>query len=395
MTQLTVDTIGEIVRNGSGRAGCPPDFPALPDVPTGRYYDPAYGVLQMDHLWMKSWLMAGHISEIPDHNSYKLFERLGRSVIISRGADGQIRALHNTCRHRGSAVVLEPKGKTARFTCPYHGWTYGTDGRLLAVPEANEFPCLDKDARGLVPVRCETWRGFIFINFDRDAGSLATFLKPAARQVAAFPLEQFAVKLPHTYKLDCNWNVGFDNTLETYHVPALHPVSLAPYLDGKSFTVALLDEGHSLFVTRKKSATIFAPAARVENVAGQMFADYNVCISVFPNSYLVLDATGFISHSYWPDGPSRCVIDLVQFGPESHDLEYYQELHKTIQPVLDEDWRLFAGIQRSIETGVSTGIPLNYQERAVYWLQQQIDCKIGSERIPERLRVAARLTPEL
>jgi hypothetical protein len=156
----------------------------------------------------------------------------------------------------------------------------------------------------------------------------------------------------------------------------------------------LLENGHGLFVTRKKSATIFAPRGEVENVAGQMFGDYNICISIFPNSFFVLDATGLISHSYWPDGPGRSVIDLVQFGQETQDIEYFQQLHTTIQPVLDEDWGLFGRMQRSLETGASTGIPLNYQERAIYWLQQEIDRQMGPERVPEHFRVPGRLAPE-
>jgi phenylpropionate dioxygenase-like ring-hydroxylating dioxygenase large terminal subunit len=393
MLDLTVDAIERMIQEQSNRNGYPKDFPALPELPAARYFDAGFAALEMEHLWLKSWLLAGHLSEIPTPGSYKLFERLGRSVIITRGRDDETRAFNNSCRHRSSLVMLEPKGKATRFVCPYHGWTYGSDGRLLVVPSAQEFACLDKAAKGLVPDRCETWRGFIFINFDSNADPLEDLLEPVARLAAAFPLEQFAIKNPHTYQLDCNWNVGMDNTLEVYHVPVLHSESLAPFLDGASFSVGLLKNGQSVFITRKKSATIFAPRNEVENVAGALYADYNICLSVFPNSYLLLDATGFVTHSYWPDGPSRCVIDFSQYGLMSDDEEYFRQLHTAIEPVLDEDWRLFGRMQRSLESGGSATIPISYPERAIYWLQEEKDRRIGSERIPDHLRVREVLAP--
>ena len=393
MLDLTVDSIEQMIGEQVSRVGTPDGFPALPELPAARYFDGDYAALQMERLWMKSWLVAGHVSELREPGAYKLFERVGRSVILSRGNDGQIHAFNNTCRHRGSAVVQEPRGKAARFVCPYHGWTYGPDGQLIAVTDPSQFPCLDKSAKGLVPVRCDIWRGLIFINFDADAEPLMDFLAPMARQAEAFPLEQFVVKGPHVYPLDCNWNIGIDNTLEVYHVRTLHPTTIAPYLEDSTFTVGLLQNGHSRFVARKKSGTILTPEHKAENVAGEMFGEYNICLSVFPNSFLLLDPASLILHSYWPDGPSRCIVEFTQFGLDSQDEAYFQQMHTVMEPVLDEDWRLFGPLQRSLETGVSTTIPLGYQERAIYWLQEEIDRRIGAEHIPERLRVCQMLAP--
>src|SRR3546814_208576 len=92
------------------RTTYPPSFPPLPAVPTGRYIDPQFFDLEMQHVWHKTWLTAGHISELPKPGSYKLFEKLGQSIIISRGLDDEVRAFHNICRHRGAALLQEPTG---------------------------------------------------------------------------------------------------------------------------------------------------------------------------------------------------------------------------------------------------------------------------------------------
>src|SRR5690606_3792628 len=158
------------------------------------YTDPQFYELEMEHMWKKSWLHAGHISELPKEGSYKLFEQLGLSIIVSRGLDGQIRAFHNICRHRGSALLLEKTGTARRFVCPYHAWGYTSDGKLQTVPEERNFPCLDKENRGLLPVRCETVRGMIYINLDDDAVPLAEYLAFEGIELGDFPLEDMVVK---------------------------------------------------------------------------------------------------------------------------------------------------------------------------------------------------------
>jgi nitrite reductase/ring-hydroxylating ferredoxin subunit len=180
----------EAVERETARTAYPEAFPALPEVPTGRYSDPQFHDLEMQHLWRKTWLHAGHASELPTPGSYKLFEQLGLSIIISRGLGGEIRAFHNICRHRASALLLEKQGVARRFVCPYHNWGYSLDGSLTSVPREHDFSCLDKSKRGLLPVRCESMRGMIFVNLDQGAQSLADFLAPIERQIGDLPMYQ-------------------------------------------------------------------------------------------------------------------------------------------------------------------------------------------------------------
>lgn len=178
------------VEHERGRDAYPTDFPNLPEVPIDRYTDAAFYDLEMKHFWPKTWLWAGHVNEIPEPGSYKLFERLGQSVIIARGNDGQVRAFHNVCTHRASSLVQEPHGSVRRFTCPYHAWTFSLDGRLVAVPDqARNFACLDKADHGLVPVRCETMRGMIYLNLDGNALPLSEYFATTEQELGSFPLE--------------------------------------------------------------------------------------------------------------------------------------------------------------------------------------------------------------
>ena len=114
MSNLQSAPVHEAVEREIARTTYPDAFPALPEVPAGRYYDPQFYELEQQYLWRKTWLHAGHVSELPTVGSYKLFEQLGLSIIISRGLDGEIRAFHNICRHRASALLLEKKKKSKK-----------------------------------------------------------------------------------------------------------------------------------------------------------------------------------------------------------------------------------------------------------------------------------------
>src|SRR3546814_851627 len=223
----------EAVEREVQRTTYPEDLPALPEVPSARYHDKDFYDLEMQHVFRKTWLSAAHVSELPKQGSYKLFEQLGLSIIISRGTDDKIRAFRNVCQHRGAALVTEPSGTARRFVCPYHAWGYSSEGELKSVPEAHNFACLNKVEKPLSQVRCDVWRGFIFINFDDNARPLEDFMAPLSKQIQDFPLDDMIVKDVITVELDCNWKTSYDNSLQFYHVNTTHAKSTAPTLDNK------------------------------------------------------------------------------------------------------------------------------------------------------------------
>ncbi|MDB5737443.1 MAG: (2Fe-2S)-binding protein [Sphingomonas bacterium] len=380
----------EAVAGEAVRKSYPEAFPALPDLPTARYVDPHFYDLEMQHVWKKSWLTAGHVSELPKAGSYKLFDQLGLSIIISRGADDTIRAFHNICRHRGSALLLEPTGTARRFVCPYHAWGYNAEGALTSVPEAHNFACLDKSEKGLIPVRCETMKGLIFINLDNEAKPLAEAMAPVARQIGAFPIENMAAKGTIRVEIACNWKAAYDNFLEIYHLATVHAKSLMPYLEPSSFSVSLFEGGHSRFATRKKKgATIFNTDLPVPHAAPQ-FKDHTIGLPTFPNIFTALDPVGFTFQSFWPAGPNKMVMDAMMMGwpdDSEQDALYWADMRTNIESILAEDLLLFPGIQRSIESGMLPAMTMSYQERAIYWYHEEIDRMIGAENIPEALRV--------
>lgn len=390
-------TILAQVEHQLARASYPEGFPALPEVPVARYTDPAFAALENTHLWRKTWLHAGHISEWPTAGSYKLFEQVGLSVIISRGNDGGLKAFHNICRHRASQLLLEPTGTAKRFVCPYHAWGYALDGSLVSVPEAHDFACLDKTARGLLPVRCEVLRGMVYINLDMDAEPLAEFLAPIEREIGDFPLEDMVVKGHVLVEMASNWKAAYDNFLEIYHVSTVHAKSIAPFLESKSFAVSLYKNGHARFATRKRGAdTIFGADLVAPDAAGELFKKHTVALPMFPNGFTAIDPMGFTWQTWWPiaQGRTLMIATLMGWKDDSEaDKAFWAGMHGQVRDIVAEDQRLFAGIQKSLESGIIDTVLMGYQERALYWYQEEIDRRIGVENIPGRLRITPVLAP--
>jgi phenylpropionate dioxygenase-like ring-hydroxylating dioxygenase large terminal subunit len=391
MRDEALELINRSMDEQIARKDYPGDFPVLPDLPVSRYSDRDFAAAELCHLWKKTWLLAGLESDLPEVGSYFLFEHLGQSVIVNRGKDGATRAFHNSCRHRASALLQEPQGKVTRFICPYHAWTYALDGQLTSLPNAHDFACLNKSERGLVSVRCESWRGLIFINMDPGAGRLADFMQSAVAPTEGFPLATLVAKDRFVFKMDCNWKLAFHNFLESYHVRTVHPKSLTPYLDLPSWVLTLLDNGHSSFASRKqKGASIYqsdapAPAGGV----GKLFKELLVALSTFPNTFIALDPSGFALQTFWPAGVDKSIMEVRLVGWESSpgDSEYWSVLRDRLVSILTEDKHLFGSLQRSVEAGFLSAITVGYQERAIYWFEEEIDRRIGVENIPEGMRV--------
>jgi len=381
----------EMLQRQAARTAYPPDLPPIPPLPAARYADPAFHALEMEHVFGKTWLGVGHVSELPEPGAYKLFEQIDQSIIISRGIDNEIRAFKNVCRHRGAAILTEPKGTARRFVCPYHAWGYASDGMLKSVPEPQNFACLNKDELSLIKVRCEIWRGFIFINLDDQAMPLAEYMAPLTAEVADFPMEAMRVKATVVTEIDCNWKTAYDNFLESYHINTVHRKTIAPFMDTRTWTAKRLAFGHGCLVTSKKGGNESIFQSRGVMEVADRFRTSIIAIPRFPNATTGLDPAGFNWQSFWPKGVDKMVMVNIYVGPEREDADadraYWQDFVAYNDTILAEDMHLFPSIQRAMRKGDIPHLLLSTQEIHIQWYHEHLDRAIGIERIPPELRV--------
>jgi len=204
-------------------------------VSTDRYHSKAHHERERDLLWMKVWQVAGRADELPGQGDWLEYRIFDQSFVLVRGRDDRIRGFVNACRHRGNAFC-QGRGKASRFTCPYHNWSYGLDGQLLAVAKPDFEGTTEefvgpKVELGLIEVPVECFAGFMFINPDRECEPLRDFLGDAYDVLSAYHLEEMVpVGMNVRETIQCNWKVVMDAFYESYHVQAVHP-ELIPIID--------------------------------------------------------------------------------------------------------------------------------------------------------------------
>lgn len=194
------------------------------DIGFDRYYDPGFFAAEMDRMWARCWQWACRLEQIPEVGDHVVYD-IGRwSVIVVRTGPDTIRAFHNSCTHRGTALrPAGTSGSSDMFRCPYHGWTFGLDGRLQSLPCRWDFPHVTEERHDLRPVRCESWGGFVFVNLDPDAAPLSDYLAPLPDHLRdGWDLARRQVVLHIEKELPGNWKAAIEAFLEAYHVVETH-----------------------------------------------------------------------------------------------------------------------------------------------------------------------------
>ena len=193
-------------------------------LPAWTYFNTELTALEYEQLIRPSWQFVCHVNQLKTAGAFATLDMMRDSVIVMRGKDGVIRAVANACRHRGSRLLDGAGTCRARITCPYHGWSYGLDGRLAAVPSEKTFPGIDKAEFGLQPVELEILLGLVFVRVCGDGPSLAEMWGDFVEVARPYRLEEMElVDEPWIGTWQCNWKVAVDNNLENYHVPIGHP----------------------------------------------------------------------------------------------------------------------------------------------------------------------------
>ncbi|TCK02622.1 aromatic ring-hydroxylating oxygenase subunit alpha [Marinobacterium mangrovicola] len=201
-------------------------------LPAPLYNDPHMFRLDMEEIFQKEWLFVGMTSEIPSKGDYFTVEIGQNPVLIVRDADGSVNAFHNTCRHRGSRVCTEHRGKVANLVCPYHQWTYDLKGNLLfAGTEMGEG--FDMKQHGLKKAHCKVGGGFIYICLGKEEpeGDFDEFLATLDEYMEPYDVENTKLAVESNMYEKANWKLVLENNRECYHCAGSHPELLNTILE--------------------------------------------------------------------------------------------------------------------------------------------------------------------
>jgi len=193
-------------------------------LPGWLYHDPEVHALEQDRIFRRSWQLVCHVSDISAPGDWQALDVGGERIIAIRGDDGAVRALANVCRHRASRLVDDDQGCARKLVCPYHAWTYESDGRLSGVPGKRDYPAFDMADYGLHRFPIEVWRGFVFVNIEGVGPSVAEMMAPYEEEIAPYRFEDMralgrVVLRPRMV----NWKNIADNYSDGLHIPVAHP----------------------------------------------------------------------------------------------------------------------------------------------------------------------------
>jgi phenylpropionate dioxygenase-like ring-hydroxylating dioxygenase large terminal subunit len=382
------------------RGEYPAGFPELPGIPAQRYADERFLALEREHVFGRTWLLAAHASEIPGSGDFVQAEETGAPIVVVRAKRGEVKAFYNSCQHRGAAVVREPSGHVRNFRCPYHSWTYDLDGKLLGRPDEKDFASSDKDCLGLVPVRCESWGGWIFVNRDPAARPLLETLGSIPAEMDDFRVGELRQVHKQSVMLDCNWKVAMEAFLEVYHLNHIHPNTAGMLLDSAATTIGLLPHGHSRMVSAKNEGReglgFHQPGMPLIEGLGEIPRTTSCSYTFFPNIVTPLDVAAFPFLVMWPVDVRTTRLDVRWHGVDWGEGERHpgwDAVFQLFDLVTAEDTGNLEWIQKSIESAGFEATRLNYQERRLYHFHEQIDRLIGAENLPQALRVPPLLEP--
>ena len=254
---------------------------------------------------------------------------------------------------------------------------------------------LDRSFRSLVPLRCEVLGNRIFVCEANDGPSLEQFLDPVARYFRHLPLHDLRLVHHRSVEIQGNYKIVLGNFLEAYHFRPLHRHTTDRIFDNTGTSIHLWKSGHSLMLSPNRRPDWVDPGTigmREMATATTIERDHNPSYHVFPNIILPIAPTGIPAVLFWPQGVDRTLLDVVWFAPDwgsgpRHPL--WETRIANFDRIVDEDVAFVEPIQESLASPGFRGVPLNYQERCIYHSHEELDRRVGVDRIPERLRVSS------
>lgn len=364
---------------------------ALPELtpgplPVAPFVDPEFFEKERERIFKRAWLEVCREDQIPDPGDYLVVPMaVWRSeIIVVRGKDGQVRAFHNVCRHRGMKLVrcevdvnpYSQRGNSHVFMCPFHGWTYDLDGRLRPLMGQEYFPELDRDAAGMIPVTLDIWNGFVFVNYQaQPEQTLREHLGGLASDLDDYPFDECAHIARYTARVKANWKTAIDAFHESYHACTLHGRSIPDCGQTPEYAVPgsarVYGPHHSLSMWANpkhqptpaemvawKYGMSFAPGDALQMGGVNPSGDDNWWFDInvfFPNFFVDVGPGWYFTYNFWPVAVDEIVwcMDIYQKAPARPSQRIAQEHTKVLlRDILYEDLSTLEATQEMLASGV-------------------------------------------
>ena len=336
---------------------------------------------ELKEVFAREWVCIGRASSLKNPGDYVAYELAGEPIVVLRGADGELKALSNVCRHRMS-TILEGAGNRRAIVCPYHGWTYNLDGSLRAAPamELNKGFC--KEDYKLPSIRCEEWLGWVMVTLNPDAAPVAERLSEAQALIDDFQMETYVETFRETHVWNTNWKILAENFMESYHLPVCHSGTIGglsrledmicpPGQRAFNYHTILKDDSLKIALAHPDNTRLKGDRRRT-----------TFLLSVYPSLLITLTPGYFWYLSLHPRGPGQ--VNIVFGGGMSPDFAYspeaqthFAEVKKLLDKVNVEDRGCTEKVFQGLSSGLAKPGHLSHLERPNFDFAQYLAERTG------------------
>lgn len=310
------------------------------------YTDDKWFNIDQKEIIAKSWQWVCHVEKLREAGSYTTIDIAGHPIAIVRNKDGELNAFYNVCKHRAHAL-LSGDGRTAVITCPYHAWAYNLDGHLVKAPHTEHLENFSTKEICLDSVQVEEFCGFVYVNLDPNAESLATQSGTLKDEIDHWAPDIDKLTFGHrlTYDIKSNWKTVIDNFLECYHCPTAHK-DFCTLIEMDTYKVTT----HGIWSSHMAEAGNTANTAYdVSDASVKIHAVWwlwpNTCIMRYPGR------SSIIIMNVIPAGPDRTLETYDFYFETSEPNEAEKEAIRYLDEVLQsEDIALCESVQRGMST---------------------------------------------
>jgi len=326
--------------------------------------------VEQERLFRKEWICVGRASAIAEPGAYQTREIAGQPLIVLRDRSGSVRAFSNVCLHRMS-VLLEGHGRTAAIVCPYHAWSYGLDGTLLAAPHMERTAGFCKDDYRLPELRTELWQGWIYVTHNPDIAPVAERLASLTALIGRYRLEGYVETFREEHVWNTNWKILAENFMESYHLPTLHRATVGPASKMEEMECPPgFDTFNYHWIT--KDASLPIGNAHPENTSLEGHWRRTVALlAIYPNHLISLTPGYFWYLILSPRGVGQVHIVFggglaPEFVRDPRGAEYIETLKTLLDEVNAEDRRGVEAVFRGAHAPLARPGHLSYLERPNY-----------------------------
>ena len=350
-------------------------------MPRSVYTTQAFLDSELKEVFAREWVCVGRASSLKAPGDYVAYELAGEPIVVLRGADGELKALSNVCRHRMS-TILEGSGNRRALVCPYHGWTYNLDGSLRAAPamDLNEGFC--KDDYKLPSIRCEEWLGWVMVTLDADAAPVAERLSQARALIDDFQMETYVESFRETHVWNTNWKILAENFMESYHLPVCHSGTIGglsrledmicpPGQRAFNYHTILKDDTLKIALVHPDNTRLKGDRRRT-----------TFLLSIYPSLLITLTPGYFWYLSLHPRGPGQ--VNIVFGGGMSPDFAHspeaqahFAQLKTLLDKVNVEDRGCTEKVFQGLSSGLATPGHLSHLERPNFDFAQYLAERTG------------------